>query len=520
MKTHHQREIIELCVPCAATFTAPDGASVTLQPFAKADGRHYVRYASAVTGTHTCVAGGETTAFEIIPYTGSNPLYKHGAVKASANRRHLEHEDGTPFFYLADTWWMGFTARLAFPADFAELTRDRVKKGFTAVQIVAGLYPDMDPFDPRGANEAGFPWDEDFTTVNPAYFDAADARIALLVENGIMPCIVGCWGFYIAFAGADAIKRHWENLLARWAAYPVMWCMAGEAIMPFYNDPDIKSGALSIADYQTRLRAAWTDITAHVRSLDPFRRFVTIHPTQNGREQVNDERLLDLDMLQTGHSSFSSLLYTLQQVRIAVNRRAMPVINSEACYEGICGSSFADVQRYLFCSNILLGCCGHAYGANGLWQVNSRATPYGPSPHGASWGETTWDEACRLPGSAHIGNIKRFLMKFEWWRFEPHPEWIHNPCDCESSLAGFFCAGIPGEARVIFKPLLGGMFWGEDDVLALDGPYHAYYFDPVDGKTRSLGVATPDAHGRWKSPRVTRFQDWLLALVKRPLANA
>ena len=517
MKRYHQREVIELRVPgCAAEVVAPDGSCLTLQSFRKADGLSYVRYASSLTGVHRYTAGTESGDFDIVPYEGDNPLYLHGAIKASEDRRYLTHEDGAPFFYLADTWWMGFTKRLSFPDGFSELTRDRVEKGFTVVQIVAGLYPDMDPFDPRGMNEAGFPWDEGFTEINNAYFDAADRRIAHLVENGIAPCIVGCWGFFIKFAGADVIKRHWDNLMTRWGAYPVIWCLAGEALMPFYNDPAFKNGGQTADDYRVKIRAAWTEVAAHVRFGDPFHRLITIHPNQNGHEQVDDERLLDLDMLQTGHSGYLSLLPTLKQVRAAVNRHAMPVINSEACYEGICGSSLSDVQRYLFCSNILTGCCGYAYGANGIWQLNARAESYGASPHGSSWGDTPWEEAYRLPGSAHIGNCKRFLMKFEWWRFEPHPEWVAKPCGYEA-LDGSFCAGIPGEARLIFTPLFGGTFWGEDEVLELDGPYYAYYFDPIQDKIRDLGRAVPDEEGRWTSPRYSIFQDWLLALTKKPL---
>jgi len=261
------------------------------------------------------------------------------------------------------------------------------------------------------------------------------------------------------------------------------------------------------------VRTEWTKLTEHVKRTDPFRRLITIHPTQNGHEQVDDERLLDLDMLQTGHGGFTSLLPTLKQVRAAVGRKAMPVINSEVCYEGICGSSLSDVQRYLFCSNVLTGCCGHTYGANGIWQLNARATPYGPSPHGSSWGDTPWEDAYQLPGSAHIGNCKRFLMKFEWWRFEPRPEWVAKPCSYEA-LDGLFCAGIPGEARVIFKPYFGGSFWGEEQMLALDGAYHAYYFDPIQDRILDLGLAEPDAEGRWTSPRISVFQDWILALSK------
>ena len=37
----------------------------------------------------------------------SNPLLRHGPIRVAAGSRHLEHADGTPFLWLADTWWMG-----------------------------------------------------------------------------------------------------------------------------------------------------------------------------------------------------------------------------------------------------------------------------------------------------------------------------------------------------------------------------------------------------------------------------
>jgi len=30
------------------------------------------------------------------------------------------------------------------------------------------------------------------------------------------------------------MKRHWRYLVARWGAYPVVWCLAGEGTMPYY----------------------------------------------------------------------------------------------------------------------------------------------------------------------------------------------------------------------------------------------------------------------------------------------
>lgn len=506
-------------------FTDPKGATLRVPAFWSGGGSWRIRYSSALVGMHAytteCSDSGNpdlhgvSGQIQVSPYTGENPLMLHGGITRAADEKILRHTDGTPYFWLADTWWMGFTTRLEWPDGFQALTADRVEKGFTVVQIVAGLYPDMDPFDERGANEAGFPWDREFKAVNPSYFDAADKKIAYLTEQGIVPCIVGCWGFFADVFGVETIKRHWDYLIARWGAYPVAWCLAGEANMPFYNNADVLSGRMTQEQYAQNSRKDWTGIARHVRGADAFRRLVTIHPTSNGHEQVEDESLIDLDMLQTGHSSYLSLAPTLRQVKSAIDRDSLPVINSEVCYEGICGSSWQDVQRYLFWSCVLTGCCGHTYGANGIWQVNTVGKPYGPSPHGSSWGDIPWQEACKLPGSRQVGLGKKLLVEFDWWRFERHPEWTEKPCS-HTDADGFFAAGIPGCVRVIFKPWFGGSFWGEDIVREIepDVSYKAFYFNTIDGSRRDLGHVVPDAKGEWRSPRVTAFQDWVLVLVR------
>ncbi len=45
---------------------------------------------------------------------------------------------------------MGLCKRLKWPEEFKQLTDDRIKKGFTLIQIVAGLSPDMAFPDERG----------------------------------------------------------------------------------------------------------------------------------------------------------------------------------------------------------------------------------------------------------------------------------------------------------------------------------------------------------------------------------
>src|SRR5579863_1453912 len=245
-------------------FEGPDGLQQQVPAFWSGGQTWRVRYAapkagrysfrSVSTDTSNRDLHGQSGVLQVASYEGKNPQYQHGPVRVAADKRHFEHTDGTPFFWLGDTQWMGLCSRIRWPDEFQALTADRVRKGFTVVQIVAGLYPDMPAFDPRGSNEAGFPWDQSYTRINPEYFDMADLRIQELAECGLVPCVVGCWGYFLKFMGMAKLKQHWRYLVARWGAYPVVWCLAGEGTMPYYlsttKDQDViaqKSGWTEIA---------------------------------------------------------------------------------------------------------------------------------------------------------------------------------------------------------------------------------------------------------------------------------
>ena len=507
-------------------FTDPEGAQHTMPAFWAGEQTWRVRYAPAMPGSyhyHSVCSDqdnadlhGQEGTLQVTPYEGDNPLLAHGRLRVAPDRRHLQHADGTPFFWLGDTWWMGFTKRLPWPAGFQELTADRVAKGFTVIQIVAGLYPDMEPFDERGANEAGFPWTPDFARINPAYFDMADLRVAHMVRSGLVPCIVGEWGYFLEFAGQAALERHWRNLVARYGAYPVVWCAAGEATMFYYlNRPKDEQEA---AERRQQAQAAWSTIIRGIRAADPFDNPITIHPTRFGREQVDDPTVLDLEMLQTGHSGYPTLSANIDTLSDALSRDpVMPVFVSEVDYEGILESSREEIQRFLFWSSMLTGACGHTYGANGIWQVNTREKPFGPSPHGTAWGNLPWEDAYQLPGSGQLGLGKRFLERYRWHQFETHLEWI-EPHQTPENRLSCYAAGIPGQARVIFIPAM--QIWsawsGNLAVKSLEegASYQATLFNPKTGEQHDLGTASGDDNGDWFVPKPPVFQDYVLVLVR------
>lgn len=462
------------------------------------------RISSICTDVSNASLHGVEATLEAAPYTGENRLLKHGPLKVSANRRFLEHADSTPFFWLADTWWMGLCSRVRWP-EFPEITEDRVQKGFTAIQIVAGLYPDMPPLDTRCSNESGTPWEPEFSRIRPAYFDNADQRIKWLVEQGLVPCIVGCWGYYLKTMGPEKMKQHWRYLIARWGAWPVVWCLAGEATMPYYLSKDKKADA----DEQKR---GWTEMARYVRETDPYGRIVTIHPTTIGRDQVEDDSLIDFDMLQTGHTGSSGITKLLQTVTDEIRREpVMPVINGESNYEGILHGTGAETQRLGFWACMLSGAAGHTYGANGLWQANRPEQLFGLSPHGANWGRMAWKEAMRLPGAEQMGLGKRLLERFEWWRFESRPDWTSHPADPDNAFLAY-AAGIPGEVRVLYRYTPEGR-WRVLEIEP-DLTYRAFFFDPRNGEETDLGTVSPDEKNQWVVPLEPEMSDWVLVLIR------
>ncbi len=487
-----------------ALVTAPDGRPLKVPAFWAGGHEWRFRYASGCVGTHAYRTACSDAAnpqlhdvqgkLEVVPYGGDNPLYRHGPVRVAKDQRHFEQADGTPFFWLGDTWWKGLCNRIPWEG-FQQLTADRKAKGYSVIQIIGGgPFPDEPLFDSRWKNEGGMPYELDFEKLNPAYFEYADRRIRHLIDNNMAPAIVGGWGWHTSCISNEAIDggkgkwfyRHWRYLIARYGAYPVIWIVAGEMRHPYLND-----------------------LARYVRENDPYKRLTAMHPPgvpemQSGRKVVKDETLVDFDFLQTAHNDWSSAPITVSQVTSSHSKTpAMPVVNGEVVYEWHKNAGRHDIQRFMFWTCMLNGAAGHTYGAGGVWQMNSEAV------HGSTAYETTpWHVAMHYPGSAQLGLGRKLLEEYPWWRFEPHPEWVepHSTALLEPHAEWYdnhkvwadrqgrwelpYAAGIPGEVRFVYIPGNNDYRVAAPTVLHLepDVAYRAFLFDPTWGKRFDLGT--------------------------------
>ncbi|MDB5354429.1 MAG: alpha-L-rhamnosidase family protein [Phycisphaerales bacterium] len=431
-----------------------DGGDLWKVRFAVPDVGTY-RYRTECSDAADSGLHGRTGSVEVRPYTGDNALLRHGPIRVAADKRHFEHADGTAFFWLGDTWWMGLCDRLPWPDGFKALAADRKAKGFDVIQIVAGLYPDMGAFDPRGANEAGFPWEKDYARIRPEYFDRADERIAHLVDQGFVPCIVGAWGYHLPWLGQEKMRKHMRYISARWGAYPVVWCAGGEFNLPYY----LAEGFPLKGEGQT---AGWNEVIRYLRTVNAFGRPITAHPTgispMSARLTLQDPSVLDFDMLQTPHGQIEALPTTVKEARGAFAvMPPIPVINGECSYEQLLGRIPADYPRMFFWIMMAHGAAGHTYGANGIWQVNQPGKPYGNSPHGGNYGTIPWTDSMNLPGSRQVGLGKKLLESYPWQRFSPHFEWA-----TWSDTGG--------------APTLGHWIWFPEGNPTVDAPVAKRYF--------------------------------------------
>jgi len=466
-----------------------------------------VRFAPPVQGEYTfhvessdpanADLNGHEQALRVTAYTGDNPLLKHGFLRVSADKRHFEHADGTPFFWLADTWWKNLCKRMTWEG-FQELTADRRAKGFSAVQIVCGPYPDEKMMEARWENEGGKPYEKkDFSVMNPRYFDYADRRIKHLVDAGIVPVIVGGWGrpqhggkSTIAQVGLDGYKRHWRHLIARYGAHPVVWIVGGEA-----------------RDSQ----GPWAEVAKYLKDTDPYGHLLVYHAPGHPRQVIKDNAVFDFDMVAIGHRGYETAAKSLELMKSCLSQDpAKPVLCGEACYEGHMQTNFQDVQRHLFWSFMLSGAAGHTYGAAGIWHASVEGDP-GIDPV-YDW--TTWKEGMNYPGSTQLGLGKKLLERYPWWRFETHPEWAEKDC---------FAAGIPGEVRIVYQPRRNIYNWSGPAVKNLDPSvdWHVYYFDPSTGRTFEQGTIKASAKAGDKTATPVDFQknvpspqDWVLVFER------
>ena len=218
-------------------FTSPRGNKRTLPGFWDGGRSWRVRFSPDEQGgwtyKTTCTdqsnkgLNNRTGSFQCVKNNSELPLFRHGELRLSANKRYIEHNDGTPFFWLADTVWCG--PLFADLDDWKVFLKDRVEKEFTAIQFVMTQWRAA-PGDADGT--PAFTGTER-VRVLPAFFQRMDRRVDAVNERGLLASPVLLWairgeenpGYYLPEDQKIVLA---EYMVARYGAHQVIWMLGGD----------------------------------------------------------------------------------------------------------------------------------------------------------------------------------------------------------------------------------------------------------------------------------------------------
>ncbi len=483
---------------------------IAVYTFIKGSGKSYFRF-SGSGGRYNYEISNESGSFSIGSYHGNNTLFKKGYIFLSKNKKRMIHANGDPFFYLADTLWYGATNRLSLP-EFKKYLAFRKKQGFSAIQIVAGTPPEIDFNSDQAKNESGLPFLSNLLP-NPEYFDALDERIQEITAAGLVPVIFGGWGHHIDIIEVQKMKIFWNEIIARYSAYPVIFSLTGELdvfLNGFYRRnrlqhrlPFIPSslllrlkqlrGLLVHKPTHTVLLKSrvdrWRAIAKYISGINSYHRLLTAHISQ--RKSVFEllgSTFLDFNSIQSGHSS-DSIFYMKEKIQGSLN----PIVNLEPWYEGILGNFKEYDQRRAFWTCMLSGAIGHAYGAHGVWQVarNDNFMEH--------WGKSVFKKALNYKGATQLGRSRKFLEKLSY----QIPFTADKRVEVQSA-ASFTCSKVNKHTSILYLEKAQGEL-----TICISNKTTVTWINPVDFNT--ILTENTSSGGKLNIPNLKHD---LLAIIK------
>lgn len=443
-------------------------------------------------------------SFNVISWTESeknaNPA-RHGFVRVrkdgNGEGHYFEYSDGTPLLWIGDTWW-NWTNRKIKPETFMALVDDRASKGFNVGQLFVAA---------NGWGRESSLLDETFTILDTEHMSRVEEMIKYANSKGITVWIHGWWSRENLnnTAGAEKMKRWWRYLVDRFAAYNVIWVVAGEYNM--YNN-----GGFSVE--------FWKELGAYIKAEDPYDRIISLHNTppfwSGGADApqwatgsvMHQEKWLDYNQSQVGHGKYANEMIPYIISEEYSRKPAKPIVVTEPWYEFIEGNPSGMDIRFAAWSAILSGAAGHTYGGGHVWLASVPEAPGGGGtwPYEKGFERTTYD----YEGAISMKYLASFFKNVKWWNMAPHPELVKE-------YPQPFCLANPGEEYVIYLRY-GGVAKLAMDEFSAGRRYKYHWINPSTGKVYDIKSIQGNSILQFSAPEgypsVPDYKDWVLYIYR------
>ncbi len=485
----------------SASFTSPEGDTRLVDAFWDGGNIWRVRFSPDCLGEWTwemiCSDSsnrdlhGQSGLFTCVAYEGENPLYTHGALKLSDNRRYLTQDEGTPFFWLADTAWNGVLR--ADPDDWHRYLQMRQNQHFTVIQFVATQWRGSTT-DPTG-NTAFSTTDP--IQINPTFFQRLDNKVQAINHYGMLACPVMLWanlpedpGLLLSKEGCIVLARYQQ---ARWGAYQVAWILGGDS------------------RYEKGQSQRWKEVGRAVFD-QPYRRLVTMHPVGANWSpaEFRGESWFDIIGYQSGHSESDEhrqWLTTGPPSSDWQTEPPHPIINLEPNYEYHpsyeTGHFFTDhdIRRTAYWSLLVSPTAGITFGHNSIWVWREDE---GEAEGHRLDNVMPWYYGLETPGTESMTALKYIFMKFEWWTLLPAPELLAVQPGSKDVRWFIAVASNANRSEIIIYSPLGGTIAFKPE--GLDNVRKSRWINPRTGIANGfVEIVQPE----FQTPDQ---QDWVLQL--------
>lgn len=499
-----------------ADFTGISGAaagkSIRIFGFWDGDRTWKVRFAPPASGTwkYSTVSAdkglngkkGRLTVTDWLPQEKEQHATRHGLVRVMKTSQQAGHffayADGTPFFWVGDTWWNWTKRNIRF-STFKTLVDDRAAKGFTIGQLFV-------PANGWGASASLL--DSTYTRLDVAHMRKVDSMIAYANSKGITVWVHGWWSrknLHMT-AGEEKIKRWWRYLVHRLAAYNVVWVIAGEYNLDNY-------GGLGLP--------FWKMLGQLVKTEDPYDRIVGMHntpPTWSGGMEapqwstaavLHHEPWLDYNQSQVGHGKMANEMIPDVVSEAYRAKPSKPIVVTEPWYEFVEGNPTGMDIRFAAWTAVLSGAAGHTYGGGHVWLANVPESPGGGGawPIEKGFARNTLD----YEGAVSMAHFAAFFRKISWWKMTPHPELV-------SEYPDKYCAAVPGGEYIVYLRWAGTVKVDLRPSTASDS-FEYYWYNPATAQSGSSrvvkggGIRFFSAPGAY--PGTLNYSDWVLHIRKK-----
>jgi hypothetical protein len=411
--------------------------------------------------------------------------------------RYFTYSDGTPFLWIADTWWDWTNRRIQLES-FKKLVDTRAEQGYSIGQLF---------FAANGWGRESSLLDSSYQNPDLEQIHKVEKMIVYANSKGITMWIHPWWsreGINKSI-GEENIIRWWRYVIHRLHAYNVIWVLAGE-----YNMNNYGGFPLSF----------WNDLGNLIKSEDPYERILGAHPTPpmweggvdapqwSTAEAIHNQKWADYNQSQTGHARWCNELIPWIITNAYNKQPSKPVVVTEPWYEFIEGNPTAMDIRFAAWSSVMSGSAGHTYGGGHIWRAHLPERPTGRDswPLDSSFSINTM----LYPGAVSVGFMGHYLRKLEWWKLEPHPELVkENP--------SHFCLAVPGK-EYLFYLRYGGSVKIDLSAYPTNSEFTFTWTDLVKSADSKSGVVSGGKTIEIKCPEdypgTVNFKDWILHIKK------